>query len=205
MSDSNIVVACHCKVHKQLYHVKADGKRGHPLGNGAIYIDPHVCPENPWSSVKEASIDYVWGENCSVYMQLTHGLQIIKKGKTVDLKNSRNDEESASQVLFRILNESFRVLKEGGRVIFGEVNEIPGSLKEKEALINAHPEISPRYSVEIVPALGYDLHLAQHLSRKLLPKSFLYVFTKKPTSKSGGRHTRRYRENRNKTRKYKSK
>ena len=205
MEDSNIVVACHCKAHQQLYHVKHNGKRGPALGTGAIYIDPYRCPESPWSSVKDASVDFVWGENCSVYTQLTNGLQITKKGKTTYLKNSKNEEEGASQVLFRILNESYRVLKTGGKAIFGDFGSLTETLTTNLSLIKAHPEISPRYSVEIVQALGYDLHLAQNYPRKFMPKSYLYVFTKKPPSKNGGRHTRRFRQRRNKTLKRKSK
>ena len=157
MSDSNIVVACHCKVHEQLYHVKPNGEKGTALGDGAIYIDPYTCPENPWSSVKEASADFVWGENCSVYTQLTNGLQITKKGKIIELKDSHNNTAvHSSRILFRILDESYRVLKVGGRAIFGDFDKITNSLKTKVSLINAHPEISPRYTVELVPAAGYD-------------------------------------------------
>jgi hypothetical protein len=201
MSDSNIVVSCHCKLHKQLYHVKEDGKKGPALGSGATYIDPYTCPETQWSSVKEASVDFVWGENCSVYIQLTHGLQLTKAGKTVQLKNSQNKNVGSNQVLFRILNECYRVLKVGGKAIFGDFGPITETVKTNLALIKANPEISAHYSVEVVPALGYEIHLAQMYVRKFLPKSYLYVFTKK--SVVGGNRTRRYRQQRSKTAKQK--
>jgi hypothetical protein len=188
MRDSNIVIACHCKVHEHLYHVKADGKKGNIVGDGAIYIDPHACPEKPWSTVASNSVDFVWGENCSVYLQLTHGLQLTKKGHTAELKNGENDTFS-NRNLFRLLDESYRVLKTGGKVIFGDFLALTQNVIDNAAKINAHPRVAAHYTLEIVPALGYQIHLAQTFLGKFIPKTYLYVFTKKPSS-GGKRKTR---------------
>ena len=94
--DSDLVIVCHCKHHPQMYHLKNGALE---QVNGALYIDPE-CPESTWADIEAGSKTYVWGENCPVAPQIYNG--------TLEGDFS----------LTNILDESWRILKNGGRVIF---------------------------------------------------------------------------------------
>ena len=201
MADSNLLIACHCEVHNQLHHVKSNGSKGAPVGAGAIYIDPFACPDRLWSSVAAESVDYVWGENCSVYFQLTNGLQLTKSGVTREIKNDQSSGHS-SRNLFQLLDNGYRVLKNKGKIIFGEDGALTENVHSNVALINAHPKIANRFHLAVVPALGYEINLAQTTDRgRWMTRSFLYVFTKIAAgagagSRSSRRSSRRSRRKR---------
>lgn len=95
--DSEIVIACHCeRLHAQMYHLK-NGALDKVVG--ANYVDPE-CPETTWGDIEAESKTYVWGDNCPVGPQI------------------RSGEIQEDCVLINILDESWRVLKKGGKVIF---------------------------------------------------------------------------------------
>jgi len=191
MTDSSLVISCHCpEKHAPLFHMSKTRKQGRPVGPKATYVDPFSCPERKWSLIKANSKTIVWGENCPVYTQLTDGLYYTKKGQVYEWKDDKNNEVGASRKLFSILNESYRILKVGGKVIFGD-HSVPDDLETKVRQINNHPDIIDKYSLEVISGDDSNINLAQPPFTKFLLRSYLYVFTKK--AKVGTRRSLRIR------------
>jgi len=177
MTDSTLVITCHCpEKHNQLYHVTKTRKQGRAVGPKATYVDPYSCPERTWGSIKARSKSIVWGENCPVYMQLTRGLYYTKKDKQYELKDDPVNEVATSRKLFSILDESYRILRKGGKVIFGDdMLPAPAIIQQ----INNHPMIVEKFSLEVVPSEGAKIHLAQTECGRFTARNYLYIFTKK--------------------------
>lgn len=93
--DSELVIACHCEVHEKLYFYSPDGS-SRPL-DGETYVDPKACPDRTWDKIPSNSKQIVWGQFCPMISEFT-----------------RNEAKQLKQ----ILEESYRVLKPGGSVIF---------------------------------------------------------------------------------------
>lgn len=166
-------------------------KLGRPVGVKATYVDPFSCPERTWASIKANSKSVVWGENCPVYTQLTHGIYYMKKGTQHEFRDDPVNEVSTSRKLFSILNESYRILKTGGKVIFGD-DAPPAEAERKVEQINNHPLILNRFRLELIPASNSKIHLAQVDSGKATMRNYLYVFTK--LRKMGTRRSQRLKD-----------
>jgi len=189
MSDSSLVISCHCpEIHSQLHHVK-DGKLNDPVGVKATYVDPFSCPELKWNKIKSNSKLVVWGENCPVYFQLTNGLYYMKKGKQYEIKDDPSNNTGTSKKLFSILDESYRILKSSGRLIFGD-DFLPDDIETKVEQINNHPSIKHRFRLVVIPVSESNIHLAQIDKGKLTTRKFLYIFTK--LRKIGTRKSQRH-------------
>jgi hypothetical protein len=151
--DSNILVACHCKKHKKLFHL-TDGR---PLGPGADYVDPYECPDTSWEKIKANSKEYVYSIYCPV-------------STVLDWNESDYDDWKYSEnVLFNILQQSYRVLKRGGKLIFlrnGSKSVIP----KIQGLLDQNPplgkwDISFFKDNDTLPfsVLGYEKRNAPYL------------------------------------------
>ena len=184
--DSGLVICCHCHKHEQLYHVNPDGSRGAAVGPEALYVDPYRCSDLTWERIGAGTIDVIWGENCPVYSQLTHGLRLMKKGKILNIKNGRHNDGTSS-ALFSILRESHRILKPGGKVLFGDWGKITQEIRKKVEQIAGDSIISESWNVQLINANESPVHLAQ-ISRSVInPKDYLYVFTKKTAFVGGSK------------------
>jgi hypothetical protein len=180
--DSELVIACHCATHPQMYHVKA-GRLDVPVGPDAVYVDP-ICPDNTWAAIATKSKTYVWGVNCSVVMQISHV----------------NPE--ASGVLFPILNEAWRILKNGGQMIFpGKYDmDIVARLQEK---IDSDPLFVNKWRFSIVKTEDFPFtlgHLNKYSGSPVI-HPVLAIFTKPVGSGGRKRRTRKRRQSRSKMRK----
>lgn len=177
MTDSSLVIACHCpEKHNQLFHISQSRQQGRPVGPKATYVDPYSCPRRTWKAVKANSKTVVWGENCSVYTQLTEGLYYTKKGQQYEWKDDSSSGVGSSRTLFSILDECYRILKVRGKVIFGD-DALPDDKKIQQ--IANHPNIIKRYNFEVIPVSASKIHLAQIDGGRLTTRNYLYVFTKK--------------------------
>ena len=189
MTDSNLVISCHCPdIHKELFHVNSTRKKLRSVGTKATYVDPFSCPDRTWKKIKSNSKMVVWGENCPVYFQLTYGLYHTKKGVTYELKDDSHEESYTSKKLFSILNNAYRVLKTGGKAIFGDHYK-PDNMDKKLEQMNNHPEIINKFTVEFIPSSESTINLVQEPISDSTFRKYLYVFTKK--AKMGTRRSKR--------------
>ena len=167
MFDSELVVTCHCPVpiHPQIYYVE-NGKLGTPLGAGVNYVDPK-CPENTWDKILDNSKTYVWGMYCPVYPLLLYA------NYEVGLYVS---------VIVEILDNSYRVLKNGGSVVFpdeGIINsDRTDKLSEILQFINRHTRFN-NWKLSLINANEFPFNLGYiNKSNFLRIPNILYVFTK---------------------------
>jgi len=125
MDDRDLVVVCHCKKHKQLYHI-INGDMTHPLGSEVQYVDPE-CKESTWDKIESNSKLYVYAAFCPVYRVIEFN------------KNSEDEEWSYSlDTLLHILSGSYRVLENGGKVIFPRASGKSGkTILKVQDLINS--------------------------------------------------------------------
>ena len=182
MFDSELVVTCHCPVpkHPQIYYVES-GALGAPLGAEVKYVDPK-CPENTWDKIADNSKTYVWGMYCPVYPLLLHA----------------NYEMAFSvNVVVELLDNSYRVLKNGGSVIFpdnGIINsDRTDKLSEIQQFINTHTRFN-NWKLTLINANEFSFNLGYNNSLNILKiPNILYVFTKieEPQSERGGKRKRR--------------
>jgi len=158
----DIVVACHCEPELKesmlpMYKITADGKE---LLTDATYVDP-ACEGRSWERVESSSKQYIWGENCPVYIELTQGRSFFNDGIEEGL-------------LFSILKESYRILRPGGSAIFPILPE-----KVNEEIIQKlqeHPIIQGRWKIAVEKTLTFPIRLAPGNREQ---KKALIVFTKK--------------------------
>lgn len=176
--DSELVIACHCKTHPPMYHIK-DGHLVALVGPDAVYVDP-MCPDNTWAAIATNSKTYVWGVNCPVAMQI-----------------GRVNPEATGELL-RILPEAWRILKNGGQVIFpGKYDmSIVARLQEK---IDSDPLFVNKWRFSIVKTEDYPFSLV-HINKYSgtpITQPVLAIFTKPVAA---GRRLRRTRKRRNQSR-----
>ena len=166
MNELDLVVACHCEQHPQM-HIKKTDNTIEPLSNKVTYVDPQ-CRDKTWESIPSLSKKYVWGENCSVYMELRLGARTLRRGGDPQLLN--------------ILRESYRILKAGGIVMFPFENWFY-SEESIETLKNA-PEIKSQYTISIIEAKDAPFilgHLARTTRNWTFPDENVIIFTKRAT------------------------
>lgn len=167
MFDSELVVTCHCPVptHPQIYYVES-GALGAPLGAEVKYVDPK-CPENTWDKILDNSKTYVWGMYCPVYPLLLH---------------ARYEMAFSVNVVVELLDNSYRVLKNGGSVIFpddGIINsDRTDKLSEILQFINRRT-IFNNWKLNLINANEFPFNLGYiNKSNFLRISNILYVFTK---------------------------
>jgi len=180
MDESKLVIACHCEKYPQMYLVNPDNTIGKNLSTEVTYVDPHACPGKTWERIATASKKYVWGENCSVYTELRLATKyLIPRYHDAQLLN--------------ILRESYRILEEGGIVIFpletGMYTE--GSVE----FIRGHKEIKSKYTVSIIDVKDAPFRLGHSYDEKVtsIPKEKLIIFLKKSVT-GGLRYKRKSRK-----------
>jgi hypothetical protein len=130
MNDSDIVVACHCKDGSKYYHIE-NGVATRPLGPDVHYVDPYECPDESWDKIESNSKLYVISASCPVFAVLEWDESSVKEidwnENAYQLATSEGREyrpESYNRfaenldTLLGILHESWRVLENGGKVIF---------------------------------------------------------------------------------------
>lgn len=101
----------------------------------------------------------------------------MKKGKQYELRDDPSNNTGTSKKLFSILDESYRILKSGGRVIFGD-DFLPDDIETKVEQINNHPLILHRFRLIVIPASESNIHLAQTDKGTITIRKYLYIFTK---------------------------
>lgn len=166
MFDSELVVTCHCPVpkHQQIYYVEESGALGTPLGAEVKYVDP-TCPENSWDKIADNSKTYVWGMYCPVYILLLRAIY----------------QDLCVNVIVDILDNSDRVLKNGGSVIFPENGIINSDRTDKlyeiQQFINNLT--SKNWKLTLINANEFSFNLGYiNSSNFLRVPNILYVFTK---------------------------
>jgi hypothetical protein len=140
-----------------MYEITGEGRV--PL-TSATYVDP-ACEGRSWERVESSSKQYIWGENCPVYIELTFGRSFM--GDAIE-----------EGLLFNILKESYRILRPGGSAIFPILPE-----KVNEEIIEQlqeHPIIQARWKISVERTSSFPIRLAPG-DREL--KKALIVFTKR--------------------------
>ena len=180
--DSELVVVCHCKKHSQLYYADGD-KLINPLGDEVQYVDiDPECPEANWDAIKTNSKLYVWGYNCPVaYALLNPSLDILW-----------------TQHLLDILINSWRVLKNGGKVILGINKETEYDINYLQGFLDSWDPthkwvVSSERSIDFTFSLGKALPI-----KKIHPR--LILFTKVSAGGNRRKRTTRKRKGINRTR-----
>jgi len=171
MIDSELLVVCHCPVptHPQIYYVD-DGALGTPLGAEVSYVDSMACEENKWDKIEDESKIYVWGMQCPIYPILEGDLRYY------------DPEAYWVRVFIEILNNSWRVLKNGGSVIFPRNGEINSDKRDKLSLIQRFINENERinnWNLTLINATDFLFNLGYiNRSNYLIIPDILYVFTK---------------------------
>jgi hypothetical protein len=142
----DILITCHCKtqreefMHDPLYIMTMNS--GQAIGAGAsgtnvpvnqagfksvqyLDISPDCPPQegqyHSWSCVPNESFDYIYAENCPIYMLL-----LVPKSKWLNGKGS--DIQESKQIWKDILNEGYRILRQNGKLII-PFSEHPPTVK----------------------------------------------------------------------------
>jgi hypothetical protein len=172
MFDSELVIVCHCPVptHPQIYYVES-GKLGTPIGDGVKYVDPESCPSNNWDTIEDNSKTYVWGIQCPVYPMLEGEVGYY------------NASFYWFGIFIDILNNSWRVLKNGGSLIFPTKKEMDSHKQDKlsiiQQFINENERINNNWNLTLINANDYSFNLGYiNRSQILIIPDTLYVFTK---------------------------
>lgn len=156
--DSELVVVCHCNMHQQLYYVE-NGELNTPLGPTVQYVDPK-CIGNTWGKIPDNSKTYVYGVHCPVAFQIRSGLE--KHGELV-----------------AIINEAGRVLKKGGKVIFG--GDFDSTITDRlQAELNTSEKILHKWDFSIIDSKDFIFSLGhiQKLSKEPVVFPKMAIFTK---------------------------
>jgi hypothetical protein len=136
VDDSELVIACHCRSHPDLYIEEKDKIR--PLGPNVSYVDTK-CPDDTWNKIENESKMYVWGHNCPVY-------------------NVFRSNDHRDKILVQILTESDRILKKGGLVIFRSSfelsDEIYNFLKQK-------PIVKDKYDLTMIDTANFKFFISK--------------------------------------------
>ena len=98
MDVSDILIICHCEKHPEVFLKEGGPEKS--ISSVVDFVDPKACPERSWDKIKDESKSYIWGINCPV------GLQI------------QSANLLAFGALISILNDSWKILKANGKVIF---------------------------------------------------------------------------------------
>jgi len=167
MLDSELVITCHCPVptHPQIYYIE-NGDLGRPLGPEVKYVDPK-CPENTWDKILDNSKTCVWGMYCPVYPLLL---------------NANYEVALFINVIVEILDNSYRVLKNGGSVVFPDNGTINSNRTDKLSeilqFINGRTRFK-NWKLNLINANEFSFNLGYtNKSNFLRIPNILYVFTK---------------------------
>jgi hypothetical protein len=164
----DILVACHCSKYAQLYVVYPDNTN--EILSNVDYADPE-CEDASWSRIPNNSKTQVWLEHCSILYAIT---------SDTDLSYSFSPD---TDFLRELLNESYRVLKVGGRVIFKIKNSDKNSDDNKFKHIAQYSDL---YTLQIISSKNQPVLLQKYdsewykgnpLDHNLVKK--LIVYTKK--------------------------
>lgn len=101
MNEDELVIICHCSRHPTLYY--RNGFTMTPVGKQVQYVDP-VCPESRWDTIADNSKMYVYGMNCPIVLGI--------------LTRASDKQVYGTTILSEILENAWRVLKPGGKVLF---------------------------------------------------------------------------------------
>jgi hypothetical protein len=180
MDESKLVIACHCEKYPQMYLVNPDNTIGKDLSTEVTYVDPHACPGKTWERIAPESKKYVWGENCSVYMELR-------------LSTKNRIARSYDSQLLNILRESYRILEKDGIVIFPL--ETGMYTEESVEIIRNDTEVKSKFTVSIIDVKDAPFRLGHSYDEKVtsIPKEKLIIFLKKSVT-GGIRYKRKSRK-----------
>ena len=150
--DSELLIACHCEKHSQIYYIK-NGVLDTPVGVEAHYVDPTACPEKTWEKIPTNSKTYIWGIHCPVAQDILHSYFGV----------SRN-----------ILNNSWRILKKGGHVIFPGPYDM-SLVEPMQTVIDSDVTMKNKWKFSIVMTKDFPFVIA---SAKSAIYSTMAIFTK---------------------------
>ena len=150
--DSELLIACHCEKYSQMYYVK-NGVLDTPVGVEAHYVDPIACPEKTWEKIPTNSKTYIWGVFCPIAQDILHSNILILPG---------------------ILNNSWRILKRGGHVIFPGPYDM-SLVEPMQAAIDSDVTMENKWRFSIVKTKDFPFVLA-HIKSAIY--STMAIFTK---------------------------
>ena len=170
--DSELVVVCHCKKHAQLYYAKGETLLN-PISDEVMYVDVDPeCPEATWDVIKTNSKSYVWGFSCPIYIGLLE------------------PSTQVSYTLINILKNSWRVLKNGGKVIFGLPDKVDYDIAQLQRFFDLWV-----VSSELADNFLFNLGKINIFGTIIINKKLL-IFTKVSVGGKRKRKTRRRKSTR---------
>ena len=184
MVDSELVIVCHCKKHPKLYYMR-DDEFVRPVGEEVPYIDTS-CGQT-WDIISDNSKMYIWGIHCPIYASLTH---------------LRVDKEWAFSVFPNILENSARVLRPGGKIIFPQIKPVSElyDINGIQDLVNTNPAFIHKWDVSTMNASEFPFHIG-YISKggTLVNEKILLIFTKREANAGGRKNKQRKNTKRRKT------
>ena len=197
--DTDIVLVCHCKVHELVYYTRTKI----PVSDDISYIDP-TCKNSKWETINSNSKKYVWGINCPV-------------NPVINI-DSTFDGNIFFTPLLSILEGAYRVLIDGGKVVFPGRFQFPNLVEVIQDKLTTNHHLSKKWIFSIELHQTFPLSLCKG-SVMTHPLPLLAVFTKqvsiggfrnikqrqnnkcrytKITNKHKNKHKHKYKYNNNK-------
>jgi hypothetical protein len=180
MDETKLVIACHCESMNPIHFINPDNSIGNQVSKNVTYVDPS-CDGKTWDRILPKSKQFIWGENCPVYSEFRLGSKSLRKGNDIQLLN--------------ILKESYRILEDGGIVLFPL--ESMFYTDETISQISNDDEIKSMYNIAIINATESPFRLGHYIEVTeswQIPNENIIIFMKKLTA--GGRKKRLNRKRR---------
>ena len=156
--DTDIVLVCHCKAHELVYYTRTKIA----VGNDISYVDPK-CKNSNWETINSNSKKYVWGINCPVN-------PVINIDPTFD-------GNIFFTPLLSILEGAYRVLIDGGKVVFPGRFQFPNLVEVMQNKLNTNHHLASKWIFSIELHQTFPLSLCKG-SVMTHPLPLLAVFTK---------------------------
>ena len=156
--DTDIVLVCHCKADEPVYYTRTKI----PVSDDISYVEP-TCKNSKWKTINSNSKKYVWGINCPVN-------PVINIDPTFD-------GNIFFTPLLSILEGAYRVLIDGGKVVFPGRFQFPNLVEVMQNKLNTNHHLASKWIFSIELHQTFPLSLCKgSVMTHLLP--LLAVFTK---------------------------
>ena len=180
IDESKLIIACHSPGDGSMFYVNHDGTQGKFVSDKMTYVDTEQSyGTKQWKDIPDKSMLYVWGENCPVYQEL--GIDSSKTAfetSKVKIQQRLNTGKTISDgQLINILDTSYRVLQDGGVVIFpNDKNTLNTYIID---YIKTLDWIKERYTLTVVNSKDYLFNLSYiNETREFVIRDTLIIFTK---------------------------
>jgi len=127
IDESKLIISCHSPRDGAMFYVNHDGTQGKFVSDKMTYVDTEKSyGTKQWKDIPDNSMLYVWGENCPVYQELgiDSSPTAFETSKMKIQQRLNTGRTIGDGQLINILDTSYRVLQDGGVVIFPNMKDL---------------------------------------------------------------------------------